>query len=124
MAYWKFANAIMNETPITLYDGVVRDFTYCDDVAIAVEKLLHKPNGHQIFNVGNSSPVPVKDMISLLEDYLGKRAIIQIADLPDTEPMITSCDNAKLQQAINYVPSTTLADGMRVFVDWYLKERS
>jgi UDP-glucuronate 4-epimerase len=121
MAYWKFTDNILKSQPITLYGDVMRDFTYCDDVAIAVEKLMAVPNGHQVFNVGNSQPVLVRDMITCLEERLNMTAIVEIVERPASDPLVTACVNTRLQQAINWVPDTPIAVGLNAFVTWYLE---
>lgn len=123
MAYWKFTDAILTGQPITLYPDTVRDFTYCDDVALAIEKLIDKPDGHQLFNVGNSSPVPVADMISILETRLGIEANIQYGIRPASDPLYTAADTSKLYGAIGWKPDTSLSDGLDAFVTWYLEAK-
>lgn len=123
MAYWTFTENILAGRPITLYNGAQRDFTYCTDVAIAVEKLMTVPDGHQLYNIGNSSPVHVSDMISILEHRLGIKANIQHAPLPTSDPLLTVCDNTKLYDAIGFKPSTSLVDGLDAFVTWYLEAK-
>lgn len=123
MAYWSFTESILANKPITLYNGAQRDFTYCADVAIAVEKLINVQSDHQIYNIGNNSPVQVSDMISILENLLGRPANVQRASLPASDPLITACDNTKLYQATGFRPSTSLADGLKQFVTWYLEAK-
>lgn len=123
MAYWTFTENILAGKPITLYNGAYRDFTYCDDVAITVERLMDVSGDHQIYNIGNNSPVQVSDMISILENRLGVNAIIQRAPLPTSDPLVTACDNTKLYEATGFRPSTKLEDGLDAFVTWYLEAK-
>lgn len=123
MAYWKFTENILNNQPIQLYGNVYRDFTYCDDVAIAVEKLMDVPNGHEIYNIGNSRPTLVRDMIEILEEKLGVVANIQIVTRPVSDPLMTAADTTKLYRAIGWTPDTSIDDGLDAFVAWYLEHK-
>jgi UDP-glucuronate 4-epimerase len=121
MAYWKFTEDILAGRTIKVYgDGnVMRDFTYCDDVTRAVELLLDTPSGDQVYNIGNSQPEKVTGMIAILEELLGKRAIIESTPLPASDPAMTFCDNTKLHEATGFRPSTSLRYGLEQFVTWY-----
>ena len=121
MAYWKFTEDILAERPIKVYGHglVMRDFTYCDDVAEAVARLLLQGNGSQIYNVGNHQPEKVTNMIDILSELLGKKAIVETAPLPAADPLRTCCDNTKLFRATGFKPTTSLLSGLTEFVNWY-----
>lgn len=122
MAYWTFSEKILAGTPITLYgEGkVARDFTYCDDVTNALERLLVTPNAHQVINIGNNNPIPVIDLVTKLEQAYGKKAIIHYADLPTTDPMVTWCDQRNLQKVTGFTPETTFDQGILNFARWFV----
>ena len=141
MAYFKFARCILQGKPITVYGKgtLKRDFTYIDDVVESMKRLLlhiPKENPHwdrenpdpatssapyQIYNVGNHTPVEVNRLVELLEKYLGKKAIIQYAPPPKADVEITYADIQDLHQAVGFSPKTPLEEGLRKFVDWFLK---
>ena len=139
MALQKFTKAIINDEPIKLfnYGNHRRDFTYIDDIVEGVIRVLDKPaqpnldwNGDspdsgtsyapwRIYNIGNNNPVELKDYIGELENSLGKKAKkdllpLQPGDVPDT---FANVDN--LINDFKYKPSTSIAEGMKDFVDWY-----
>lgn len=80
MAYFKFANLIMEGKPIDVYNegNMGRDFTYVDDIVESLVRLIPKPLrsgntlSYQLFNIGNGAPVSLMDFINILEDQLGK----------------------------------------------------
>ena len=79
MALFKFAQAIINEKEVMLFNNGnhIRDFTYIDDVVDAIEQLLKKPSKEKIpsdiFNIASSKPERLKKFIELLEKELGKK---------------------------------------------------
>jgi len=142
MAYFKFANAIMHDRPIDVYNhgDLLRDFTYIDDVVRAVlliagktatpdpwfspETPLPDRSGapFRVYNIGNAHPERLERFISLLEKYLGKTAKKNYLPMQDGDVYMTSADTAALEQDFGWKPDTPLEDGLRQFIDWY-KER-
>ncbi len=139
MALFKFTKAILEEKPMDVfnYGKHTRDFTYIDDIVEGVIKTLDNPaisnndwNSDQpdpatskapwrIYNIGNNKPVNLMDYIGALEKNLGKKAKInflslQPGDVPDT---YSNTDN--LKKKFNYMPSTSVTEGVSNFVKWY-----
>lgn len=123
MAYYSFANAIQQGKPITLYKGgnLSRDFTYIDDVVSAMMGLMDCRDlpDHEVYNIGNSRQEPVGRLISCLETYLQKPAIIHYIDRPGTDIEATLSDIRAIQERTGWVPKTDLDTGIRAFVNWY-----
>ncbi len=125
MAYFGFAEAIIEGRPITLYDGgtLKRDFTYIDDI---IEGLLgvidHPPTAdgvHRLFNIGNHRAELVTDLLAALEGSLGRRAIITHQPRPAADPVETCADIAALAELTGFSPKTSLRDGVPRFVAWF-----
>ncbi len=141
MALFIFTKNIIEQRPIQLFNqgNMVRDFTYVDDIAEGVYKVLHHPPKnninwkpstgpisessapYKIYNIGNSSPVNLVDYVSALEIALGKKAIreympMQLGDVPAAHSDVTD-----LTKNIGYKPFTPVNKGIQKFVDWYLK---
>jgi UDP-glucuronate 4-epimerase len=139
MALFKFTKNILMHKPIDLfnYGNHTRDFTYIDDIAEGVIKVLDYPatsnlewNGDKpdpassnapwkIYNIGNNQPIDLVDYVHALEITLEKKAIInflplQLGDVPDT---FANTDN--LKEKFDYKPNTPVLDGIRNFVKWY-----
>lgn len=128
MAYFKFAEAIMDDRPIKIYNhgDMKRDFTYIDDVVEALEKIIGKPpradeNGvrHKVYNVGNNRPEKLMDLISILEEVLGKSAIKEYLPMQLGDVYQTYADIDELKTELGFCPSTTIRVGLGKFAEWY-----
>jgi UDP-glucuronate 4-epimerase len=136
MAMWLFTAAILQGKPIKLFnDGRLRrDFTYIDDVTEAVSRLLTRPprpgpagdaerEGGQtpalLYNVGNSQPVEVNELVRLIEEAVGRPAIREYLPLQPGDVLETCADCTELERAVGFRPNTPLKDGIRHFVEWF-----
>ncbi len=139
MAMWLFAEAIMAGKPIRLFNHgeMRRDFTYVDDVAQAVVRLIARPAAPdpawsgkapdparsnapwRIYNIGNSSSVRVPDIVQILERELGRKAQIELLPMQPGDVPETCADVADLERAIGFRPTTSIEDGIRRFVEWF-----
>lgn len=130
MALFKFTKGILAGEPIPVFNEgrMVRDFTYVDDVIEAVVRLLDRPPEKQadgapyeLFNIGNSRPVELMHYIRTLEACLGRKAELKLMPMQPGDVAATFADVSKLQQAVGFRPATTVEEGVRRFVDWYLE---
>ncbi len=125
MAYYSFAQAITAGTPITVYDEgrLKRDFTYIDDIVAGVLACLDRPpaEGHPplLFNIGNNRGELVSDLVALLEEALGRKAIIRNAPRPVADVIETCADLTAIEAHAGYRPTTPLSLGIPRFVDWF-----
>jgi UDP-glucuronate 4-epimerase len=136
MAVWLFAAAILQGKPIKLFnDGRMRrDFTYIDDVTEAVSRLLMRPPrsdpasqaGREtgqapslLYNVGNSQPVEVNELVRLIEEAVGRPAVREYLPLQPGDVLETSADCTELERAVGFRPNTPLKEGVRHFVEWF-----
>jgi UDP-glucuronate 4-epimerase len=125
MAYFKFADQIMHDETIDVYnDGKMeRDFTYVDDIINGILALIHHPptakDMHRIVNIGRSSPVQLLTFIELLEKHLGKAAKKNFMPIQPGDVPSTWADTTALKELTGYAPVTDLDEGIRKFVAWY-----
>ncbi|AQR63559.1 protein CapI [Brevundimonas sp. LM2] len=124
MAYFDFTEKIMRGEPIDVYgEGrMARDFTYIDDIVDGVLGVLDHPperGGHEVYNIGDSKPVGLMDMIAILELALGREAIKIMRPMQPGDVTATYADIGKLQALTGYAPKVALADGLPRFVDWW-----
>jgi UDP-glucuronate 4-epimerase len=124
MAYFGFTEAIMAGRPIEVYgEGrMARDFTYVDDIVDGVLGVLDRPPpscGHEIYNIGDSHPVGLMEMISTLEGALGREAIKIMRPMQPGDVTATYADVSKLNALTGYAPRVALAEGLGRFVDWW-----
>jgi UDP-glucuronate 4-epimerase len=126
LAIHKFVARIEKGKPIPIFgDGETgRDYTYVDDIVAGVVASLNYelPSGgapFEIFNLGNSHPVKLGDLVRMLEMATGKQAIIQRESMQQGDVPLTWADIAKAGRRLGYRPQTALEEGLRQFVAWY-----
>ncbi len=121
MATYKFTKAIDIGEELTMFgDGSSkRDYTYVADIVDGIVSALDKKFGFEIFNLGNSSPVLLKDFIATIEDTLGKKAIIKRLPMQTGDVFITYADVSKAKKMLGYEPKTDIKTGIKKFVEWY-----
>jgi UDP-glucuronate 4-epimerase len=124
MAILKFLISIYRKKWLTVFgDGnQLRDFTYIDDAVKATTLILNgiekcKINKFSIFNVGSENPVTLNKIISLLEKFTGLKAGISYSSMPLVDSKKTHSCSRKLNVEFNWIPSTSIEDGVRNVVD-------
>jgi len=122
LAIHKFAKLIQAGKPIPVFgDGsTARDYTYISDIVDGVLACTRQTFGYEIFNLGESQTVELSRLIELLEENLGKKAIIdwqptQPGDVPQTFADIT-----KARELLGYDPQTKIEEGLKKFSAWFL----
>ena len=139
MALFKFTKSILTNEPIEVFNNgnMIRDFTYIDDIVESIIRLLKKPARinkdfdyfnpdpstswapHNIFNIGNSQPINLQNFIEVLEKELGIKSKQILLPMQQGDVEKTSSDTSKLNEWINYKPSTKIKLGIKSFVKWY-----
>jgi nucleoside-diphosphate-sugar epimerase len=121
MGFLKFMRAISMGTPITVYgDGTqTRDFTYVGDAAQATVSAGMIGDVGDIFNIGGGSPISVMEVITILEELMGRSAVLEFIDPQPGDAKHTAADISHAQEALNYEPSTELRDGLIEQVRWF-----
>jgi UDP-glucuronate 4-epimerase len=139
MALFLFAKAILEDRPIDVFNHgqMVRDFTYVDDIAEGVVRVLDRPaaadaaydparpdparsnSPYRVFNIGNSDPVRLMDFIESIEHALGKVAVKNFLPLQDGDVPATFADVAELAAWTGFRPATPVREGVGRFVSWY-----
>jgi UDP-glucuronate 4-epimerase len=123
MAIFKWTRAIINGDDVTLYgDGSMkRDYTFIGDIVEGVLAALDHPSAFEIVNLGNSTPVENRYIVSLIEEAVHERAKIMELDIPATEISVTYADVAKAKQLYGWEPTTTVEEGIPKVVEWFKK---
>ncbi len=124
MTPYLFTDAIHKEKPMTLFgDGTnKRDYTYIDDVVEGIVSALDCQSSFEIFNIGNGHAKSLRELISLIESILTKKAVIRVLPQQPGDVPITLADISKARKILNYKPKFSLKEGMERFVLWYLKQ--
>ena len=74
---------------------------------------------YRIYNIGNNTPVALKDFIAILEKEIGIEAIKEYLPLQDGDVVATFADIEDLRNDLGYQPLTNIASGLKQFVEWY-----
>jgi UDP-glucuronate 4-epimerase len=126
LAIHQFTRKIHAEEPIDQFgDGTTRrDYTYIDDIIQGTMAALKYDGAmFDIFNLGESDTIQLKDLITAIEKALGKKAkISRLPEQPGDMPL-TCADISKARKLLGYNPKTKFEDGLPRFVDWFLKLR-
>jgi UDP-glucuronate 4-epimerase len=127
LAIHKFTALIEAGKPVPIFgDGSAgRDYTWVDDIAAgvmaAVDYEPHPVGGvpFEVFNLGNSHPVKLAEMVELLERITGKRVILERNPPQPGDVPLTWADISKAGRLLGYRPATRLEEGLEKFVAWY-----
>ncbi|XP_042506449.1 UDP-glucuronate 4-epimerase 3-like [Macadamia integrifolia] len=140
MAYFFFTKDILKGRQISIFEApnhgtVARDFTYIDDIVkgcLASLDTAEKSTGSggkkrgpaqlRVFNLGNTSPVPVTDLVSILEKLLKVKAKRVMLKMPrNGDVQFTHANITLAQRELGYKPTTDLQTGLKKFVRWYTR---
>ena len=124
MAYWLFTDAILKGEPIALFNHgeMRRDFTYIDDIVAGILAALDHPpegGGHRLYNLGNSRPEALLDLVSTLEDLLGVKARRELKPMQPGDVPATFADVSAMRRDFGWAPTTDLRTGLGHFVAWW-----
>lgn len=121
LAIRKFASLILADKPIPVFgDGTTRrDYTYVDDIIQGVRVAIdYDKSMYEVINLGESQTVELRELIELLEENLGKKAIIDRKPLQPGDVPQTFADISKARRLLNYNPTIKIDEGIRKFAAW------
>jgi len=140
MALFLFTKAILDGEPIQVFnDGkMIRDFTFIDDIVSGIKGAILNPSKatesnnsklkpsissapYRIFNLGNNQPVTLENFINAIEMSTGKKAIKEYLPMQPGDVKKTFANIDKAGEYLGFVPSTSIEEGVKKFVDWYIK---
>lgn len=141
MALFKFTESILAGRPVTVYGHgqMQRDFTYVDDVVEVLVRIGQRPPESdpgwstdppdpatssapfRIYNVGGGRPVELMHFLAQLQSCLGQAAEFELLGDQPGDVRATEADATALQRDFGFVPQTTVEEGIRRFVRWYLE---
>ena len=139
MAYFLFTKSIIEGKAIDVYNEgkMKRDFTYIDDIAKGVLLVTSRPAmpnrewrgdapdsatspaPYRLYNIGNHSSVELLRFIGIIEEYLGKKAVMRMLAAQPGDVLETSADVSDLGRDVGFEPATPIETGLRQFIDWY-----
>jgi len=141
MAYFSFTQKILAGETIKIFNNgeMMRDFTYIDDIVDGIVRLLdHPPKEnpdfdrehptpsssyapYKIYNIGNNQPVKLMDFIETLEKHIGIEAKKEFLPMQPGDVKATYADIDDLTEATGFKPTTSIDEGIKKFVDWYME---
>jgi UDP-glucuronate 4-epimerase len=115
---------IVNDQEIQLFDAgqMKRDWTYIDDIVAGVVAAIDRPLGYEIINLGRGEPVLMADFVGIIEELVGKPAVLSTPPAPPSEPKINFANVRKARKLLDYHPKMDVADGLARMWDWYQRE--
>lgn len=139
MSMFLFTKKILDGDPIEVFNNGdhLRDFTYVDDIAEGVVRVLDQPAAsnpdwsgdnpdpatslapYRLYNIGNNNPVRLMDYIESIEEACGKKAEKIFLPLQQGDVPATYANIDHLADAVGFTPKTPLKVGVQNFVDWY-----
>lgn len=125
LAMFRFCQWISEGQPVRVNGNgeQSRGFTYLDDIARGIILAL-KPVGYEIINIGGHEVITINNLIKLLEELIGKKAIVQYGP-PNMADMFSNwADVSKAGQMLGWEPRFGLREGVKKLVEWYAAERS
>jgi UDP-glucuronate 4-epimerase len=100
-----------------------RDWTFIDDNVDGVLAAIEAGCDYEIFNLGRGQPIALSRFVAIIEQLVGRKAVIQHAPLPSTEPLITYANVEKAVRLLNYHPQISIEEGLSRFYTWYTTHR-
>lgn len=128
MAAFLFANAIMQDKPIKVFNNgdMRRDFTYIDDIIKGIVNIIPnppKPDEHgvnyKVYNIGNNSPENLMTFIETLERALSKEAKKEFLPMQPGDVPQTYADVTELMNDFGFKPATSIEEGLGKFAEWF-----
>lgn len=134
MMVWIFTSKILAGEPIPVFNGgeVWRDFTYIDDIVAGVlASVDHAPSDdgsvkaggstkpHAVYNIGNHASEKLTDVIEVLEQACGRKALRDLLPMQPGDVPRTFADIDAIRKDLGYEPTTSVDVGIPRFVDWY-----
>jgi len=125
MSMFRFTKWISEGEPVQMYgDGEQsRGFTFVDDIARGTIAAI-RPLGYEVINLGGHEVVSMNALVGMLEELIGRKAVIQSHPPNPADMLMNWADVAKARRLLEWEPQVSLVDGLRRLADWYRAERS
>ena len=123
LAIYKFATLIRRGEAIPVFgDGsTARDYTYISDTLEGIIACTRREFGYQIYNLGESQTVKLNRLIELLENALGRKAVIERLPTQPGDVPLTCADITKAREQLGYQPKIQIEQGIPLFADWFVQ---
>lgn len=123
----KFFNQISQNKPIEIYGNgeTKRDYTYIDNVVEAIYNSVlyietQTQSVYEIINIGNDNPIPLIELLDCIKEAVQTDKIeVVTKDIAKGDVETTHADIEKAKKLLNYNPSVSLNEGIKLFYDWF-----
>jgi UDP-glucuronate 4-epimerase len=121
LAIAKFARLIDRGEPVPMFgDGTTRrDYTFVGDIVDGIIRAVDQCTGHHLYNLGNSHPIVLADLVDAIALALGKTPIIQHLPEQPGDVRQTYADISRAANELGYAPKTPISDGLARYIAWY-----
>ncbi len=121
MMPYRVTESILNQEEIPIFGQgeMERDWTYVDDLVKGFIAAIDRPQGYEIVNLGRGNPVSLNNFMQVIQNVIGKAAIIKNVPTPQSEVPRTFADITKAQKLFDYQPKVDLEEGLTKFWKWY-----
>jgi UDP-glucuronate 4-epimerase len=121
MAMLIFTRKILAGEPIQVFNhgNMKRDFTYIDDIISGTRSALDKCYPCEVFNLGNHKSVHLMEMIQILEEKLGKKAVLNLQPMQPGDVPESMAEISKSKDMLGFQPKTSIELGLSRLVEWY-----
>lgn len=125
MAIHKFARLISEEKPIPVFGSGKsrRDYTFISDIVQGIIGAIDNCNGYNIYNLGESNTVELLYLIELIQDSLGKKALLDFQSEQPGDVPITFADISKAKAELKYNPQINIEEGIKQFAEWFVQNK-
>lgn len=121
LAIHKFVKALLKEEAIYLFgDGTTsRDYTHIDDIIMGLSVAIEKVKGFEVFNLGNSKPITLTDLVHIVEKSSGRKCYLKYLPMQQGDVIRTFADIGKARTLLEYNPGVDIETGIGNYVKWF-----
>ena len=126
MAIHQFVRNALKEEPIIVFGNgsTARDYTYIDDIIDGIIQSIDTDDRYMIYNLGNSEPIKLSNLISIIAEITGIDLVIEYQEIPKGDVIQTYANINRAQNNLKYDPMTGIKDGISKFVKWYVSMKN
>ena len=125
LAIAKFTRLIDRGEPVPVFgDGTTRrDYTFVADIVDGIVRAIERCTGHHLYNLGNSDPIELRQLVAAIAQALGKTPVIRHLPEQPGDVRQTYADITRAATELGYAPKTALAEGLAQYIAWYRASR-
>ena len=101
-----------------------RDYTYIDNIIDGIIQSIESDDRYMIYNLGNSEPIKLSNLITIIAETSGIKPIIEYQEIPKGDVLQTYADINRAKNNLKYNPKIGIQDGISKFVKWYISMKN